>query len=259
MGRPSNDGRLVYSSAPCPFTHRGSNHPTTEPGPNDIQSSAVDHQRRTSLILPTSYSGGRVSVPWRNGNIYAIPNIPNQIVPYPAEVVIDRTTRRCTLLEFYANVALCRMVRALQTHLYPLHSMTAKTKTELSLSLAPSVPFSVSDETPSPASCLDRKVTYSLPNTAIFIDCLPSSLLQQSANPSAIHSCHFRKAHSTRAFSPTPTPTAWPYHVSSQGTNRARFIAICSPSRVRKAHSIPGLHIRKGQIDRWDSVGRHFW
>jgi len=101
------------------------------------------------------------------------------------------------------------MVRALQTHLYSLHGTTTKTKTELSLSLAPSVPFSVSDETPSPASCLDRKVTYSLPNTAIFTDCLPSSHLQQPANPSAIHSCHFRKSHSTRAFSPTPTPTCW--------------------------------------------------
>ena len=36
--------------------------------------------------------GAACRSPWRNGNIYAMPNIPNQIVPYPAEVAIDRTT-----------------------------------------------------------------------------------------------------------------------------------------------------------------------
>lgn len=30
--------------------------------------------------------------PWRNGNIYAMPNMPNQIVPYPGEVSTDQTT-----------------------------------------------------------------------------------------------------------------------------------------------------------------------
>lgn len=36
--------------------------------------------------------GGTCRSPWQNGNVYAMPSIPNQIIPYPAEVTINQTT-----------------------------------------------------------------------------------------------------------------------------------------------------------------------